>query len=268
MRKTALPLLLTLAVAPACKKNEPPAAAEPVRTAAPAPAPAPDARAQASAQDTRPADPGAAAPAAEPAAPTAAASAPGDTDEVRPPTKDDLAGYVADLKGKGPLQAVFDTSHGKITCELFDKKAPMTVANFVGLARGKKAFRNPRTNAVEKRPFYDGLVFHRVIPNFMIQGGDPLGVGSGSPGYEFATEVDPSLRHDRPGILAMANRGPNTNGSQFYITEVPVAHLDGGYNVFGACKEVDVVKKIARVERGPNDRPLEPVVIKKLTIRR
>ena len=206
------------------------------------------------------------------AADKAAAPAAAKADEVRAPTKEDLAGYVADLKGKGPLTATFETSLGKINCELFEKKAPMTVANFVGLARGKKPFRDAKTSSPAKRPYYDGLAFHRVIPEFMIQGGDPLGNGSGDPGYEFANETDPSLKHDKPGILAMANRGPNTNGSQFYITEVPVPRLDGGYTVFGACKEVDVVKKISRVDKDPNDpsnsKPKTPVVLKKVTIHR
>ncbi len=189
--------------------------------------------------------------------------------DVRPPRAEDLAGYLADLKGKGPLQVMFDTTEGTINCELFDKKAPLTVANFVGLATGKKAFRNGRTSAVEKRAFYDGLIFHRVIPDFMIQGGDPLGQGIGDPGYKFATEVDPSLRHD-PGTLAMANAGPNTNGSQFYITEKATNQLDGSYNVFGRCKEIEVVKRIARVAKTPGnpERPATPVIMKRVAIHR
>jgi peptidyl-prolyl cis-trans isomerase A (cyclophilin A) len=201
--------------------------------------------------------------------PTAAAPA---GDEVRPPTAADLEEYLKEVKGKGQLKAIFETSQGKITCELFDKKVPMTVANFVGLALGKKPFRDPKTNEVAKRPFYDGLVFHRVIPDFMIQGGDPLGVGTGDPGYRFGDEFDPSLRHDKPGILSMANAGPGTNGSQFFITEQATPHLDDRHSVFGACKEIALIKKITRVEKDPTDssnsRPKTPVVVKKVTIRR
>ena len=148
---------------------------------------------------------------------------------------------------------MFETTQGKLTCELFEKKVPMTVANFVGLARGLKPFKDPKTNETVKRPFYDGLIFHRVIPDFMIQGGDPLGVGTGDPGYRFADEFDPTLRHDKPGILSMANAGPGTNGSQFFITERPTPHLDDRHTVFGACKEADVIKKITRVEKDPAD---------------
>ncbi len=258
MRKTAPLLILTALTASACKKESPPPSAPPAATTPAATTPA----------ATTPADPATTAPAAvkEPSAAAANAPAPAAPagEEVRPPTPDDLATYVADLKGKGPLKATIETSQGKITCELHEKLVPMTVANFVGLARGLKPFRTPTSGAVEKRPFYDGLVFHRVIPEFMIQGGDPLGVGRGDPGYRFPTELHPTLKHDKPGVLAMANAGPNTNGSQFYITEVPTPHLDGGptgYNIFGQCKEVDVVKKIAR-------QPSGSTTIKKVTITR
>jgi peptidyl-prolyl cis-trans isomerase A (cyclophilin A) len=161
---------------------------------------------------------------------------------------------------------------GKINCELFEKEAPMTVANFVGLARGRKAFVNPKTGAPDKKPFFDGLTFHRVIPGFMIQGGDPLGVGSGEPGYRFGAEPTPTFKHDRPGTLSMANAGPGTNGCQFFITEVPTPHLDPGYNIFGRCKEVDIVRAIARVAKDAMDpsgsRPKTDVVMKKVTIHR
>jgi len=201
---TSLLVLITLLAGAACKKEEPPAPpppppppAEPVKAAEPPKAEPPPA-----AEPPKPAE---SAPAGE------AAKAPGET--VGPPTAADLEGYIKDIKGKGTLKAVFETSQGKLTCELFEKKVPMTVANFVGLARGLKPFLNPKTGQMEKRPFYDGLVFHRVIPGFMIQGGDPLGVGSGTPGYRFGDEFDPSLRHDKPGILSMANAGAGTNGS-------------------------------------------------------
>lgn len=165
------------------------------------------------------------------------------------------------------LTAVFSTSLGKITCELFEDKAPETVANFVGLAEGTKEWRDPRTGQMVSRRFYDGLVFHRVIPEFMIQGGDPLGNGTGGPGYRFGDEFHPDLKHDRPGRLSMANSGPSTNGSQFFITEAPTPHLDGRHTIFGQCGEgLDVARKIARVPRDRAGRPLEPVVIERLEI--
>ena len=129
--------------------------------------------------------------------------------------------------------AVFETSEGKITCQLFPEQAPVTVENFVGLAQGAKEFTDPATRQQVNRPFYDGLIFHRVIPNFMIQGGCPLGSGTGGPGYQFKDEFVKNLRHDRPGILSMANAGPNTNGSQFFITHVPTPWLDQKHTVFG-----------------------------------
>ncbi len=194
--------------------------------------------------------------------------------DVRPPVAEDLAVYTSDLTGDGPLVATIETSMGAIHCELLDKGAPVTVANFVGLARGMHAFRDPASGKVEKRPYYDGTVFHRVIPEFMIQGGDPTASGNGGPGYEFATEVSPDLKHE-PGTLSMANAGPNTNGSQFFITEVAENRLDGKYNVFGRCKELDVVKKIARVPTadqpgspGEKSRPVDEVKLIKVTISR
>ncbi len=167
------------------------------------------------------------------------------------------------------LYAVFETSMGKITCQLFEKEAPKTVANFVGLAEGTKEWTDPKTGQKVKRRFYDGLIFHRVIPEFMIQGGDPTGTGMGSPGYQFEDEFSPNLKFDQPGRLAMANAGPNTNGSQFFITEVPTPHLNNRHTIFGQCIEgMDVVSKIARTPKGPMDRPSTDVVIKKLTILR
>jgi peptidyl-prolyl cis-trans isomerase A (cyclophilin A) len=167
------------------------------------------------------------------------------------------------------LYAVFETSMGKITCQLFEKEAPKTVANFVGLAEGTKEWTDPKTGQKVKRRFYDGLIFHRVIPEFMIQGGDPTGTGMGSPGYQFEDEFSPNLKFDQPGRLAMANAGPNTNGSQFFITEAPTPHLNNRHTIFGQCIEgMDVVNKIARVPKGAMDRPSTDVVIKKLTILR
>lgn len=167
----------------------------------------------------------------------------------------------------GPLQAIIDTSKGKFTCELYDKQAPITVANFIGLATGKRAWLDPKSGKwVQKKPLYDGLIFHRVIPGFMLQGGDPLGTGTGNPGYRFQDEIVPELRFDRPGLLAMANAGPVTNGSQFFITEGTPTHLTGRHTIFGACEPVALVGEIARVKTGPRDKPVEDVVIKKVTI--
>jgi peptidyl-prolyl cis-trans isomerase A (cyclophilin A) len=163
---------------------------------------------------------------------------------------------------------LFDTSMGRMTCKLFDKQAPTAVENFVGLATGTREFTDPATKKKVRRVFYDGTTFHRVIPGFMIQGGDPLGTGEGDPGYMFNDEVDPALNFDVPGRLAMANSGPNTNGSQFFITEVPTDFLDQKYVIFGQCDDasVEVVKAIARVNRDSNDKPLEAVVLKKVTV--
>ena len=165
--------------------------------------------------------------------------------------------------------AEFDTTEGAFTIRLFEKEAPKTVANFVGLAEGTKEWTDPSTNAKKAGPYYDGVVFHRVISGFMIQGGDPLGTGTGGPGYNFGDEFHPSLRHTRAGILSMANAGPNTNGSQFFITLGPTPHLDNRHTVFGEVVEgLDVVKKIGAVPVGRQDRPVKPVVMTHVTIKR
>ncbi|MGA9586409.1 MAG: peptidylprolyl isomerase [Terracidiphilus sp.] len=175
---------------------------------------------------------------------------------------------AAMIHPNGPT-VIMDTSMGRITCQFFEKQAPKTVANFIGLAQGTKDWTDPQThNKMHNKPLYDGTVFHRVIPEFMIQGGDPTGTGSGDPGFTFEDEFDPNLNFDVPGRLAMANSGPGTNGSQFFITEVPTEHLNQHHTIFGQCDEpsINVVKTIARVERDPNDKPVTPVVLKKVTI--
>jgi peptidyl-prolyl cis-trans isomerase A (cyclophilin A) len=145
------------------------------------------------------------------------------------------------------IHATFRTSLGEIVVKLLPEKAPKTVANFVELAEGTREWKDPKTGQMVKRPLYDGTVFHRVIPDFMIQGGDPLGTGMGGPGYRFEDEIGPDNRFDRPGLLAMANSGPNTNGSQFFITEVPTTHLNRGHTIFGeVVKGLELVAKIAR----------------------
>jgi peptidyl-prolyl cis-trans isomerase A (cyclophilin A) len=168
----------------------------------------------------------------------------------------------------GPT-VVMDTSMGRITCQFYEKQAPKAVANFIGLAEGTKDWTDPATKKVQHhKRYYDGTIFHRVIPEFMVQGGDPTGIGTGDPGYVFDDEFDPGLNFDRPGRLAMANSGPNTNGSQFFVTEQATDFLDQHYTLFGQCDDasVAVVKAIARVERDSSDRPLSPVTLKKVTI--
>lgn len=165
--------------------------------------------------------------------------------------------------------AIIDTTAGKLTCTLFPGKAPIGVKNFIGLARGTKDWTDPKTNRnMHGVPLYNGTIFHRVIPEFMIQGGDPAGNGTGDPGYRFKNETSPDLTFDRPGRLAYANAGPDTNGSQFFVTEAPYPSLDGHYTIFGQCDmpSVELVKKIARMPRDTNDRPNDPVKINKITI--
>lgn len=166
--------------------------------------------------------------------------------------------------------AIIHTTAGDMTCTLFPDKAPMGVANFIGLATGTRDWKNPVSGATKHGvPLYDGTIFHRVIPEFMIQGGDPAGNGQGDPGYQFKNEVSSDLLFDRPGRLAYANSGPDTNGSQFFITEVATPHLNGHYTIFGQCDEktVELVKQIARMARDPqNDRPFRPVKITHIII--
>src|ERR1700737_767615 len=167
------------------------------------------------------------------------------------------------------LNAHFTTSEGSFTVRLFDEDAPKTVANFVELAEGTMEWTDPKTGQKVKRPFYDGLIFHRVIGGFMIQGGDPLGTGTGGPGYKFGDEFHPDLAFSKPYLLAMANAGPGTNGSQFFITTVPTPWLTGKHTIFGeVIGGADVVEKISRVQTVPGDRPVTDVVLQSVTIQR
>jgi peptidyl-prolyl cis-trans isomerase A (cyclophilin A) len=173
-----------------------------------------------------------------------------------------------DVPGSGQLYARLVTTQGTIVIRLEEQRAPKTVKNFVGLATGTQEWTHPRTGQAQKGVrYYDGTVFHRVIPEFMIQGGDPLGQGTGGPGYRFEDEFHPELRHAGPGILSMANSGPGSNGSQFFITEKSTAHLDDKHSVFGqVVVGNDVVRAIARVPTAARNKPLEDVVIQRVEI--
>ena len=188
--------------------------------------------------------------------------------EVRAPSKNDLG----EVSTGGSMVAVIDTSLGTLRCKLDAARAPVAVANFVGLASGAKAWTHPATGETRRGVrYYDGLIFHRVIPDFMIQGGDPLGTGMGGPkgpGFPFKDEFVPTLKFDVPGRLAMANSGPNTNGSQFFITEVPTPHLNNRHTIFGQCGNLDVVKAIARVPGDQDNRPRTPVHMQRVVIER
>ena len=235
MRKLALVLLLC-----GCAKSKDAAPAAPSSSAAPAETPS--------------------APAASPAGKEAA----GDKEITLDQATDGLG------KG-GKLVAEIVTDLGSIHCELLPDAAPKTVASFVGLARGLRPFEDPATGKWVTRPFFDGLAFHRVIPGFMIQGGDPFSanyqdprIGSGGPGYTLPDEIAPALHFDHPGVMAMANTGPHTHsgGSQFFITDKPYPSLTGGYVIFGQCQDADVVQKIAGVQRGGADKPTAAVTMK------
>lgn len=182
------------------------------------------------------------------------------------------AGKSLGVKPGEKLYATFETTMGNLVVELFWEKAPVTVLNFVQLAEGQKEWTDPRTNEKSKKPLYNGTIFHRVIPDFMIQGGDPLGQGTGGPGFRFEDEFHPDLRHVGPGVLSMANSGRNTNGSQFFITEKDTPWLDDRHSVFGKVSEgAELIPKITRVEKsdGPQgSRPKVDVVLKKVTIGR
>ena len=170
------------------------------------------------------------------------------------------------------LYLTFETTMGNLTCKLFEKEAPLTVRTIVGLANGKGSWIDPRTKQqATGKKYYDGLTFHRVIPEFMIQGGCPLGTGTGSPagpGFPFKDEFSPNLKFDVPGRLAMANSGPGSNGSQFFITEVPTPHLTNKHTIFGQCENLDLVKQIGHVPAGAGNKPRTPVVINRVTVER
>jgi peptidyl-prolyl cis-trans isomerase A (cyclophilin A) len=168
------------------------------------------------------------------------------------------------------VHALFTTSEGNFKILLFEQEAPNTVANFTGLAEGTKDFTDPKTGQKTKRPFFDGLIFHRVIDGFMIQGGDPLGTGTGGPGYKFADEFSPKLKHAKAGLLSMANAGPHTNGSQFFITLAATPWLDNKHSIFGEVVEgMDVVQKIGKTATSkPHDRPVKPITIQNVKISR
>jgi peptidyl-prolyl cis-trans isomerase A (cyclophilin A) len=185
---------------------------------------------------------------------------------TKPPKPLSKEQAMKDVSQGKDIYATFDTSQGTIVVKLFTKDAPKTVENFVALATGSKKWVDPNTHQPSTKPLYDGTIFHRVISNFMIQGGDPLGNGTGDPGYKFEDEFQSGKTFDKPGILAMANSGPNTNGSQFFITEVPTPWLNGRHTIFGeVVSGLDVVTKIVNVPKGAGDRPTTPVVLKHVT---
>jgi len=261
-RITALVPLLSLALS-ACQKTTP--EPEPVSTAdtkkaepAPAATPAPTVTESSSAPS-----PAAAAPAAAPT--MQVASVPVSPDDPVHGTFT-LEDATQGLSGTGTLTAEIQTELGKLECQLYDDKAPITVANFVGLARGLRPFKAPDGKWM-KKPAYDGTTFHRVIKGFMIQGGDPQGTGGGEPGYVIPDEVWPGAHHNERGQLCMANRGKNTNGMQFFIMDGVAAHLDGGYTIFGKCSPEDVIVKLASVEV-QGDHSVKPTKITKVVIKR
>jgi peptidyl-prolyl cis-trans isomerase A (cyclophilin A) len=181
------------------------------------------------------------------------------TTATAPPAQTDLQRFTEDLPGNGPLTAHIETSHGTIECILFEEAAPITVANFVGLARGLKAFVDPTTGEeLTGVPYFDDTTFHRVIPDFLIQGGDRSGLGHGGPGYTLPDEFSDAIRHDGPGVLSMANLGPGTGGSQFFITEMAAPHLDGRHSAFGRCESPDVIRSISHTPASAANRPLPP----------
>jgi peptidyl-prolyl cis-trans isomerase A (cyclophilin A) len=183
--------------------------------------------------------------------------------------KTDFPSTATLVPGDGELRATFHTNVGDFTIKLFEEIAPNTVSNFVGLATGQIPWTNPETGAAGEGPLYNGVIFHRVIAGFMLQGGDPTGTGRGGPGYQFADECSPSARHDKPGVLSMANAGPGTNGSQFFVTLAPTPHLDGRHTVFGEVTDgQQVVSDIGSCATGPGDKPVDEIRIEKISVER
>lgn len=261
---------LSLLVAAGCdssKNNVKPTTEAPKETKDPGNAEAP----KAEKKEAKPAAGGDEKQAEKPAAKEAGATPVGDKKpegELKPGQNSDT--FLEGIPGEGQLVVTIKTTLGELKCELYEKKTPQTVLNFVGLGRGLKAFKDPASGQWVKRPFYDGIEFHRVIPKFMAQVGDPTGSGRYNPGYRFADEIRPDLKHSRGAILSMANAGPGTNGSQIFITEVPTPHLNGRHTVFGMCRDTDIatVRKITGVPTGPGNKPLQPLKIEKMTFSR
>lgn len=261
--KTLAPSALSLVFVAtvACQSGAPPepqsrSAPEPAAHPAPAATPPPTPVPAAPAAPTPPTDPGAAKPVA------AVPPSPGDPANGKFTLEEATKG----LPGQGKLILEMKTDKGVLKCELWPDKAPITVANFVGLARGLRPWKTPAGEWV-KKPLYDGTPFHRIIPGFMIQGGDPKGNGSGDPGFNVPDEIWAGARHDQRGLLCMANRGPNTNGSQFFIMDGVAAHLDGGYTIFGKCSPDSVITSIAGSQTAGAP-PASPPKIEKVTVTR
>jgi peptidyl-prolyl cis-trans isomerase A (cyclophilin A) len=272
-------------IASACKSTPPepaPPTPEPAATQSAAPVETAAPKETASAAPAETASAASMASASASAAPSASAAMGGSASAappyVRPPAQvavsegDPAKGVftMADatkgLAGKGQITATLQTDKGNLKCELWPDKAPITVANFVGLARGLRPWKNPAGEWV-KKPLYDGTPFHRIIRGFMIQGGDPKGNGSGDPGFVIPDEVWEGAHHDQRGLICMANRGPNTNGSQFFIMDGEAKHLDGGYTIFGKCSPESVVEAIAGSQT-EGDRAVNPPKIKKVVVER
>ncbi len=255
MRTRMLTIGLLVLSLTACSKDKDKQAESKPTTGTPPPA------AQTAPANTPPANTG--TQAAEQKAPHGASAAP----RSRPPAENPGAWQKKALAGQ-ELFATFETNQGNIVVKLFSKDAPLTVANFVGLATGEQTWKDPKTGEEKKgTALYQNVIFHRVIPGFMIQGGDPLGMGSGSPGYNFEDEFQSGRTFDKPGLLAMANRGPETNGSQFFITVSTPQHLNNRHTIFGeVVKGYDVVEKIATVPTAGANRPVEDVVLKKVSL--
>jgi peptidyl-prolyl cis-trans isomerase A (cyclophilin A) len=260
MNLRSLSSALVLAAA-ACNNSpsEPPPSAAAAAAPSAAPAPKPSASVTTTSADSS----GSAASAAAPAS-SGTVVQHGGSDPLA--GKFALADATKGLAGSGPITATIATSNGSMTCKLYDDKAPNTVANFVGLARGVRPWKDPQGDWV-KRAAYDGTTFHRIIKGFMIQGGDPVGNGTGEPGYVIKDELWPGAKHDRAGLLCMANRGHDTNGQQFFITDAAAAHLDGNYTIFGECSPEQTVHDIASVPLS-GEKPVTPVTIKSVTIAR